>query len=65
MTDYPPFPRVFFEEEEWLTVCEIRRHGFRLGRGVEYRVYSLVEIRAMIKDGSLLPVKPRTRLKTS
>jgi hypothetical protein len=54
---WPPFPNVFSPDAEMLTPRDIRKYGYRLKRGMTYRLYSLAEIRDRIKDGTIVPIK--------
>jgi len=54
---YPPFPPVFFEDNEMLAPRELRKYGYRLKKGMTYRLYSLSEIKDRIKEGSIVPLK--------
>lgn len=59
--EWPPFPNVIFEDDEPLTPRQLRKYGYQLKRGSEYRLYSLSEIKKMIMDGRVVPIKKRPK----
>jgi hypothetical protein len=54
--EYPPLPNVFFEDDELLTPGQVKKYGYRLIKGVGYRLISLAELKEMIKDGRAVPL---------
>ena len=61
-TDYPPFPNVFFEDEELFTPIQLRKYGYRIKRepGLGYRLYSLTEIKKLIAEGKIVKITPKS-----
>ena len=61
-TDYPPFPNVFFEDEELFTPIQLRKYGYRIKRepGLGYRLYSLAEIKKLIAEGKIVKITPKS-----
>lgn len=57
MKEWPPFPKVFFEDDEWLAPGQLKKYGYRLKRGMPYRLYSMTEIKKMIEDGRVVRVE--------
>lgn len=55
----PSLPVVFFPENELLAPRDLRKFGWRLAKGMEYRLYSLAEIPELVKEGKILPIKKR------
>ncbi|MEN6560209.1 MAG: hypothetical protein ABFD52_05500 [Acidobacteriota bacterium] len=60
--DYPPFPNVFFEDEELFTPIQLRKYGYRIKRepGLGYRLYSLAEITKLIAEGKIVKITPKS-----
>lgn len=52
---------MIFEDDEPLTPRQLRKYGYQLKRGWEYRLYSLSEVKKMIEDGSVVPLKKRPK----
>jgi hypothetical protein len=56
---WEPFPTVIMEDEWPFVPSQIRKHGYRLTRGMEYRPYTMTEIRKYIAEGKMVPIQRR------
>lgn len=57
--EYPPLPNPFFPDDMRLPPLKMREYGYRLAKGMPYRLYSYTEFKEMIKDGRALPIKKK------
>ena len=57
---WPPSQSVFFPELENLAPRDIKKYGYRLTRGMEYRLYSRPEIDKLIEEGKIVPIKEKS-----
>lgn len=57
--EYEPIPNPFFPDDLMLPPRKMREYGYRLAKGMPYRLYSLTEFKELIKDGRALPIKKR------
>jgi hypothetical protein len=57
--EFPPFPKVFFEDLEMYAPRDLKKFGYQLKRGMSYRLYSGAEIKDRIKEGTIVPIKKR------
>ena len=57
---WPPSQNVFFPELMNLAPRDLRKYGYRITRGMEYRLYTMTEIDRLIEEGKIVPIKEKS-----
>lgn len=57
---WPPSQSVFFPELKKLTPRDLRKYGYRITRGMEYRLYTMTEIDKLIEEGKIVLIKEKS-----